>query len=217
MMKEDHTLGGYLPETFLLSDSVFWKQLSDFGALIIKPSEGSRGYGVVQVSQLGENRFEIHSNNSKLICDRNGLEGFLDKEKYSRKLYVLQKKIPLATVEGSPFDIRVMVERKKDSNQWQVTGRLAKVAAKGYFITNIAREILTLNQAFERSSIKDIDIPIITAELDSISLLTAYQLQEYYPGANVLGLDIGITNTGDIYIIEANLKPSRAMFRRLKE
>jgi glutathione synthase/RimK-type ligase-like ATP-grasp enzyme len=214
-MKEDHTLVGYLPKTFVLSHATFWKLLPENGTVIIKPSEGSQGYGVVQVSQVGENKYEIHTNRERIVCGLKELEEFLDKEKYRRKLYLVQQKIPLATVEACPFDIRVMVERKENSIEWHVTGKLAKVAKKGYFITNIANAFLTVEQALEKSSIKDIDPNLLNIEIENISLLTAYQLGEYYQGSRLLGLDIGLTNSGDIYIIEANLKPSRAMFKKL--
>lgn len=217
IMKEDETLVGYLPKTNLLSEAAFWDHLNENSTVVIKPSEASQGYGIVLISRLGDNRYEIHSQNSRVISDKKDIEDLLDKEKYFRKVYIIQEKIPLAKVDGCPFDIRVMVERQKESNEWHVTGKLAKVAAKGYFITNVAKEILTLNQAIERSAINEINVDILNTEIESISLLTAYQIGEYYPRSLIIGLDIGITDTGELYIIEANLKPSRAIFNRIKE
>jgi glutathione synthase/RimK-type ligase-like ATP-grasp enzyme len=217
-MKEDDALAGYLPETHTLTETDFWRMLNQFGAVVIKPSEGSRGYGVLQVTKLRENRFEIHTGNTKINCERRGLAEFLDKDKYRRKMYIVQEKIPLATMEDRPFDIRVMVQRQEDANEWNVTGKLVKVAAKGYFITNVKPEILPLNEAFEKSSLlEDIDFQVISDKLDIIAILTAYQLEEYYPNSQIFGLDIGITDKGKLYIIEANLKPSWALFKKLKE
>ncbi len=158
IMKEDHTLVGYLPKTNILSNAAFWELIHENGTVVIKPSEGSQGYGVIQVSKVREEGYEIHSNRNKIICGKNDIEEFLDKEKYGRKLYLVQEKIPLATVEDCPFDIRVMVEREENSIEWRVTGKLSKVAKKGYFITNIAKAILTVEQALEKSTIKDIDV-----------------------------------------------------------
>jgi hypothetical protein len=217
-MKEDDTLAGYLPETHLLTETDFWRMLNQFGAVIIKPSEGSQGYGVLKVTKLREDRFEIHTGNTKIFCERSGLAEFLDKEKYRRKIYIVQEKIPLATMDDRPIDIRVMVQRKEDSNEWNVTGKLVKVAARGYFITNVAPEILELNAAFEKSSLlEDVDFQAISDDLDIIAILTAYQLEEYYPNSQIFGLDIGITDVGKVYIIEANLKPSWSLFKKLKE
>ncbi|MBV7504074.1 YheC/YheD family protein [Bacillus sp. sid0103] len=217
MMKENSTLVGYLPKTLILTNTAFWELLEEKGAVVIKPSEGSQGYGVVLVSKIGEYRYELHSNRNKIICGKKDVEEFLDKEKYGRKLYIVQQKIPLATVGDCPFDLRVMVEREKDSIEWRVTGKLAKVAENGYFITNIAKSILSVDQALEQSNITDIDGPLLQTEIDNIALLTAYELGEYYPNTHLIGLDIGLTNSGDVYIIEANLKPSRAIFKRLEE
>lgn len=217
-MKENDTLAGYLPETHMLTETDFWRMLNQYGAVVIKPSEGSQGYGVVQVTKLREERFEIHSGNTKIICERSGLMEFLDKEKYRRKIYIVQEKIPLSTVVDRPFDIRVMVQRQEDGNEWSVTGKLVKVAARGYFITNVSPEIIELNAAFEKSSLlEDVDFRVISDDLDIIAILTATQLEEYYPNSQIFGLDIGITDKGKLYIIEANLKPSWGLFKKLKE
>ncbi|MEH7076598.1 YheC/YheD family protein [Neobacillus drentensis] len=217
IMKDNPILVGYLPKTVILSRGNFWELIEENEAVVIKPSGGSQGYGVVQITKIGEDSYEIHSDRNKMICGKNGIEEFLDKEKYGRKLYLVQQKIPLATIEQCPFDIRVMVEKEVDSIEWKVTGKLAKVAKNGYFITNIAKAILTLEQALEDSSIKDIDIQLLNTEIDNIALLTAYELGEYYQSSRIIGLDIGLTNNGDFYIIEANLKPSRGMFKKLKQ
>ena len=215
IMKENSTLVGYLPKTLILSQAGFWELLEGHGAVVIKPSKGSQGYGVIQVSKIGENKYEMHSDRNKIVCGKTDVEEFLDKEKYGRKLYLVQQKISLATVGECPFDLRVMVEREKDSIEWKVTGKLAKVAKNGYFITNIAKAILPLEIALEQSSLKGIDVGLLLTEIDNISLLTAYELGEYYQSSCLIGLDIGLTNNGDLYIIEANLKPSRAMFKKL--
>ncbi|MFP5113719.1 YheC/YheD family protein [Bacillaceae bacterium C204] len=218
IMKENDTLARYLPETHILTETDFWRMLNQFGAVVIKPSEGSQGYGVVQVTKLREERFEIHSGNKKIICKRNGLTEFLDKEKYRRKIYIVQEKIPLATVGDRPFDIRVMVQRQEEKNEWSVTGKLVKVVARGYFITNVSPEIIELNAALEKSSLlEDVDFRVISDDLDIIAILTASQLNEYYPNSQIFGLDIGITDKGKLYIIEANLKPSWGLFKKLKE
>jgi hypothetical protein len=81
-------------------------------------------------------------------------------------------------VDDCPFDIRVMVEKAENSIEWRVTGKLAKVAKNGYFITNIAKAILTVERALEQSSIKDIDVMLLNTEIDNIALVTAYQLEK---------------------------------------
>ncbi|WP_335437160.1 YheC/YheD family protein [Neobacillus drentensis] len=68
-------------------------------------------------------------------------------KKFKRKPYIVQEEIPLASIDECPLDIRVMVQRKRGSQEWHVTGRAVKVA-EDYFINIGAKDIITLNQAF---------------------------------------------------------------------
>ncbi|MEH6905711.1 YheC/YheD family protein [Neobacillus drentensis] len=217
MMMENMTLVDYLPKTQLFSETAFWKLLNEYGMVVVKPSEGKQGYGVVQVSKCGVNQYEIHYKKNKMILDSCLLHEFLDKILQKNKLHIVQQKISLATIEGNPFDIRVMVQRKKDAIEWEVTGKVAKVAEDGYFITNVVKELQTIEQAYEQSDIKGIDFAELTIEMDNISLVTAYELQEFYPDSKVFGLDLGITADGRLFIIEANLSPSIGMFKKVND
>ncbi|MGJ7910722.1 YheC/YheD family protein [Neobacillus sp. LXY-1] len=219
ILSEDDILVNHLPQTDLLCRESIWEYLDRFGAVVIKPSQGLKGYGVVKVSKLDLDQYEIHREKTRIQTDRYGLLQLLDKEKYQRKMYIVQERIPLARVEGKPFDSRIMVEREQNKDEWKVTGRLAKLAEKGYFITNVASDILPLHEALSRSNLKkQEDEPLtLIKKIDHLAIHATHQLAEYYTSSNTIGLDIGITKSGKIYIIEANLKPSRAMFKRLKE
>jgi glutathione synthase/RimK-type ligase-like ATP-grasp enzyme len=218
LMKEEENLVQYLPETMVFSIDIFWLQLGKLGTVVIKPSEGSQGYGVVQISMFeDENNYEIHYGKRKRVVDRSKLEAFLTREKYKKKLYIVQEKIPLASIDNCPFDIRVMVQRKQGEEEWHVTGKAVKVADDGFFITNVAKEILTLNYGLERSDMENISLEAINAEIDNISIGAAAKLSEYYQSSRMIGFDIGITDKGQLYIIEANLKPSIGVFKKFPD
>jgi len=210
-MKEDKVLSGFLPETQLFSEAAFWEQIDYYGSVVMKPSEGAKGYGVVNVSKLSDNQYKLHSQGSKMILPKNLLEDFLNEKRYKRKLHIVQETVPLAEIGGCPFDLRVIVQRRKHSAEWQVTGKMVKLAADGYFITNVAKEILIIKEAIERSTIEDINVNKLEKAINQISLRTAKQLEQYYLESRIIGLDIGLTNQGHLYIIEANLRPSRKL------
>lgn len=108
-----------------------------------------------------------------------------------------------------------MAQRKRNSNQWFVTGKYAKVAAKDYMITNVTNQVLTLTHAIPQSSINHIFLQERIPELDSLALIAAHQLRRFYPNIRVIGFDIGIDGNGKLWIIEANFKPTFAPFRKL--
>jgi hypothetical protein len=216
-MIEEEELISCLPETSLYSKKSFWELIIKHGAVVIKPSKGLRGNGVVMVSVVDENRFEIHNQDFKIIVDRNVLDIFLAEKSDKGKTYIVQERIPLAAIDGCPFDIRVMVQRKQGSQEWCVTGKAVKVASQNFAITNVSREILTLEQAVERSELKGVDFELLESEINRISLITAYTLGEHFQNARTFGLDMGVTNNGTIYIIEVNLKPSSRIFKELPD
>lgn len=213
----DPNLSSYLPETALLNEESFWRLLDKHGAVIVKPCIGRMGKGVMQVTSMGEEEYEVrHENKYEWMNGKSAVYTYV-KSIVRQKKYVVQEKIPLATIKDSPFDLRVMVQRKsKKSNQWEVTGKLAKVASKRYFITNVARKLLTYEEAMEQASIDPgRSSAEIEQEIERISLMTAARLRKYR--TTRIGVDIAIVQNGTIKMIEANLKPSVSMFSLLRD
>jgi hypothetical protein len=216
ILREDPMLEEYLPETLLFSEDHVWKMIEKYGNVVIKPSEGARGYGVINVEKMAESQYSIHSHASKLTVGELILHQLLNDKKYRRKLHIVQQGLPLARIENCPFDTRVVVKRNPDTNEWTVFNKLVRLAETGYFITNITKEILPLDEAINRSTLQDkgIQYDEINQEIDKISLQTALRLQEYYPASKTIGLDIGITEHKQLYIIEANLRPTLGVRHR---
>jgi hypothetical protein len=133
-----------------------------------------------------------------------------------KKRYIVQQRIPLAKIDECPFDIRVMVQRKKNSPIWVVTGKLAKVAAKRFVITNYPQEILQLETAMLRSSF-DKPTDDILSIIDQVCLQTAEHIGNYYKDFRLMGLDIGLDSDANVWIIEANLSPSLTPFKSLED
>ncbi|MFP7299303.1 YheC/YheD family protein [Neobacillus niacini] len=219
LMSKEKKLSEFLPKTQFFSEESLWTMLEQFGCIMIKPCFGYRGKGIIQLSVLEEDRIEVHYEFKKLTFNgKSETYEYLMKHFLSKKgRYIVQKRIPLATIDNCPFDIRVMVQRKRKSLEWRVTGKLAKVAAKGFFITNAARKVLSVKEAIDKSTVNEFDSINILEKLDQAAMLTAQHLGSYYKTTRVFGLDMGIDEKGDIWIIEANLTPSLSMFKLLND
>lgn len=210
---KDSPLAEVLPDTGLLSRDTLWTFLDKYGAVVLKPCDGSFGYGVISVSKLGKKRYRIHSENRKETAeDRRSLIAGVKSKTLPRK-YIIQRQIRLAQINGRPFDFRVMAQRRPDS-EWKVTGTYAKVAEKGYFVTNVAGAILPVSTAMERCGMSSLDV---TPALERTALLAAMRLNRQYPELRMVGFDIGLDAGGGIWIIEANFKPLLFPFRMLKD
>jgi hypothetical protein len=220
ILKKDPVLSSALPETRLWSEMNLWDMLKRYGAVILKPSEGSTGYGIIQVSQKGKELFEIHTMSEKrLFRGKKAASQIIQKQiQNGESKYLIQQRIPLAEINGRPIDIRVMVQRRKDT-PWIVTGYLAKVAGKGYIITNVARSkgsVLPVQQAIPMSTARKVSTEKVIKNLCDISLLAAKRYG-FSPRYTILGFDMGVDHQGKVWIIEANVRPALSLFLKLKD
>ncbi|GHH99576.1 YheC/YheD family protein [Neobacillus kokaensis] len=221
LMSQSDKLIGYLPDTQYFKKEILWSMLDKHKQVMLKPCFGYQGIGIVQLTALEGDAIEFHKNYKKLILNgKDETFSYLKENHFSKKRkprYIVQQKIPLATINNNPFDIRVMVQRKKTSSEWVVTGKLAKVAANNYVITNAAKAVLSVEEAINRSTLDNEATQKIISELEHVSLLVAHHLAKSYPKKRVYGIDLAIDQEGRIWIIEANLSPATSMFKFLKD
>ncbi|UUZ79155.1 YheC/YheD family protein [Paenibacillus sp. P26] len=219
-LKKSRSLGPHMPKTRVMSRRALWSLIRKYGHVMVKPVWGSRGRGIIQVSSLGGRQYALHYENTQTT-----LKGKSSVYRYIRKRtgsahYMVQRLIERPTIDGRPFDLRVIIQRKKHSGSWVVTGRVAKVAGKGYVVSNHERskgQLLTVQTAFRRSTIGHLSPLKLTAEVDKISLKSARKLSKYFPNHRIYGLDIALDGKGYIWIIETNLFPSLSHFRKMTD
>ncbi|MGD8191587.1 YheC/YheD family protein [Brevibacillus ginsengisoli] len=217
-LAEDEFLLNHLPKTELYSPEALWTYAQSYNQVILKPSGGGGGAGLIQLTRMNKERYLIQTGKVKRVLQ--GKEATINfiQSRFLKRLYLLQPRISLACIEGRPFDIRVMIQRKSSEEPWVVTGLLAKLAGPGFVVTNIARsggEVLPLDKALKLSK-----IPVssqLTEQIYHLSITVAKKLGEKYPTLREIGLDLGIDVTGKPWIIEANFRPATSLFQRLKD
>lgn len=219
-MKKNASLVPYLPETRMMSRQTLWNLIEIYRHVMIKPVWGSRGRGVVQVSDLGNDKYSIHYENNKTL--KWGKESTY---RYIKRIigsaaYMVQQRITRPTINNRPFDMRVIVQRKKNSSRWVVTGKIIKVAGKGYIVSNNTRsrgQLLRFKPGIQRSSIGHLPVAALESQIDKVSLLSAKRLKAMFPEHRIYGLDIATDQQGRVSIIEANLYPAMSHFLKLKD
>jgi hypothetical protein len=214
----DRRVKSALPETVWFSEENLWSMLKRHKTVILKPSGGTGGWGVIRVRDLGGHRFEIHSGPRKRIVS-NRKTAFTSISSITRSAssrYLIQRCIDLATFRGAPIDIRVMVQRKR-STPWTVTGHLAKIAGKGYIVTNVALSkgfVLPVRQALKGSNMSGRPVQAVIRDLCDTALWSAQRLGRF---STVVGFDMGVDVNGRVWMIEANPKPAISLFLKLKD
>ncbi|MBS4194942.1 YheC/YheD family protein [Lederbergia citri] len=222
ILKENEALHSHLPDTRKFSESTLWDIVDKESKVILKPSGGFKGRNIYKLSSLGDDKYEIHYKDRKdLFIGRDQTYAYLE-EKMGSRNYLIQSYISLLKINQSPLDIRVIVQKCEDSGLWIVTGKVAKLAGDGFFVTNNGLSggtTLPIEKAIHESLlvIPDNNLNSLLSEIDRITLLATDSLGRYYKKQRIFGFDIGLDTHGHIWIIEANLRPSMSHFYKLKD
>ncbi|WP_171051859.1 YheC/YheD family protein [Alteribacter natronophilus] len=210
--KSDPYFHPYLPETMLFTQDNFKKMTEKYESVIIKPSHGNLGKGVMKVTRLKENIFCLNYMNLEVRKD--GVkETYLFAAAQQEKLCIIQQWIPLAKINKSMFDLRVMVQRRRKSTAWTVTGIAARVTYPQSVITNAAVKVIPLEEALNQADfLTTVNQKGIINEVYKLGVKSAVHLQKFYPKNREFGMDIAIDQFGCIWIIEANIRPMINMF-----
>lgn len=219
VLKENKELRPYLPKTRLFSKQNVDTFLNRYHKVILKPIHGRLGYGVIKLSMLPKGKYKLEFEDYYAVLPTKHQMHKALIEKIGKEKYIIQQYIPLAKINKQPIDIRVMLQRSATPEWtiWTITGKAAKIASPGYVITNSATKVLPVKEAIMRSNIKKKTPNKTTSEINRVSLRTVEQLFSYSTkNYSAIGLDIGVDKKGNIWIIEANLKPNTSLFRLLK-
>lgn len=218
LLLKSEKLSANLPETAWLSESTFWRMIDKYGEVIIKPTGSYGGNGVIRIRKKDESTYEIHDGaKKKSLTDKTQVSIYIKKK--TGKNNIVQQRIPLATVNGRPFDLRVMVQRRPHS-PWQVTGKLAKVAGKGFIVTNIrmsSGKVVSVEYAIKHSALHAMRTSDLLSKLDKIALRSAALLGPSYPWVRTMGIDMAFDTEGKVWIIEVNFAPMLELFLKLKD
>ncbi|TXC92790.1 YheC/YheD family protein [Metabacillus litoralis] len=206
----------HLPETVRASEVNLHMMLKKYKDLIIKPNNNSLGSGVIKLAKVDVENWEMffykkqENTLHKEVFTTKDFPVIL-KRKINSKINLIQERIPLATYKGSPFDLRVSVQ-KNEKDKWQVTGIVGKVAQLGGHVTNVAKggTCKTLEELVNELSL---DYKTVYKNIEFFSEKVASNLAAKLPKLADLGLDIGMTNEGFPMFIEANCRDLRITFK----
>jgi glutathione synthase/RimK-type ligase-like ATP-grasp enzyme len=216
LLRKSKRLQAYLPETDWLSVNSFWRMLTKYGQIILKPTGSYGGNGVIRVKTIDSSTYEFQDGAKKrTYTDLEEVNSLIKKK--ASKTYIVQQRINLATKNGRPFDLRVMVQRHPKAD-WQVTGMLAKVAGKGFIVTNIRRssgKVVSVESAILHSELQHMQASTLIADLHAVALRTAAQLAPSYRWVKTMGIDMALDKQGHVWIIEVNFAPMLELFLML--
>jgi glutathione synthase/RimK-type ligase-like ATP-grasp enzyme len=211
-LQSSSKINKYLPNTILFTGkNSLEKMLNIFSCVYLKPTGRSLGLGIVRITKNKENEYQAKYRRKKINHSIIGsLDEILPKLKplMGKRIYIVQQGIPLATYDGNIFDIRVCMQ-KDGTGEWSTPRWMIRAAESDNVVTNIAAggnglDVETvISELFEKRAGQIMD------EIKDVGLSISKIIDKKFLGVADIGIDLGITATGKLYFIEANLRQSR--------
>lgn len=215
VLLKDPALRAVIPETQWYSRPNLERMLEQYDTVYVKPDKGGGGVGILRVEKRDADRFRIFFRTKNKEVERGRLFNAVESCFSPAKKYLIQQGIHLALYRGSPFDLRILLQ--KPYNRWIVSGMVAKVAAPGQIVTNYCRggHPLPAEKALATVAREPVDRERMIRELHWMAERVAQVLNQRFPGLRELGIDVGIDREGRLWIFEVNTRPQFKMFLKI--
>lgn len=215
-LAHDAALQRYLPESHALSGfPILKKMCSSYQSVFLKPVRGSLGKGILRISKEEGGGYRLMSttpmgtrkqsypNLAKLF------QSIAPKMKTTR--YQIQQGLHLMELGRRPVDFRALVQ-KNGTGKWAVTSIVARTAGNNHFVSNLARggSLSTVREAIGKSSLPSGAKESAHSMLPRAALAIARGVETYIPAHfGELGIDLALDQSGRIWLLEVNSKPSK--------
>jgi glutathione synthase/RimK-type ligase-like ATP-grasp enzyme len=168
-----------------------------------------KGFGVIRVSKEGERvKFQYRKDDENIenvTEDRNEFESAIE-TLFETGDFIIQQGLQLIRYDGGIVDLRSVMQ-KNEACKWTCNGIIARVGAKESVVSNIssggaampAMDLIT--EVFEFS---ETDAFIMKERILSLCTKVCSALDEYGFNFGTLGLDLGIDEEQNIWLIEVN-------------
>lgn len=224
LLMENQQLHKFLPETRLVTSfNEVGQMLKKYDGIYLKPVAGSQGKNIINVTKKKASLiYEFkYMNEERLVKgsagNLNNLKAYLRKVMGNRS-YIVQKEIKLIKSEGNIVDVRVLVQ-KDNTGEWDITGIACRIGSNGSITSNISsggsgkkiEEILTQHIALEGDRRRIMD------DIYYLSIEATKTIEKNIGQSGEMGIDLGIDTSGNVWFIEANIRPARQVFNLIGE
>lgn len=202
----------YLPPSTFISDTeIIQKELSSNKRIVLKPINGSGGNGIFFLEEQ-EDKITVKT----FKQNRHIQKEFHNKERFftmleaiiSKKSYLIQPYLELTNEKSEPFDVRILLQKGEDGN-WLERGRGLRIGSPEGILSNLNAGGCIQSYLTWSKHLSDEQREMFEKELNMILSNLPIILEDSFLPLFELGIDIGFTKTGTIWILDLNSKPGR--------
>lgn len=215
-LRRDPKLRSFLPKTSDLSAKSLFALIRRFRMVYIKPDQGRFGIGIMRIEQVNARDYVVYRNGSlHRFRSFQDMWAFVKKRVKTRK-YLVQRGIHLLKDRGRAVDFRIMVQ-KNFKSRWEVSGIIARRAAKNRVVTNFHNGGKPLDAKAVLQRMAGRRMRHMLSKSRILGLRSAKAMSRVYPAVNQIGLDVGWDHTCKPWILEVNTSPDPIIFSALKD
>lgn len=181
--------------------------------IYLKPSNGSHGDDIYQLNKKAHGII-VCSNQGRAV-PYDSLEDFVTnlRKDHAVQDFMAQQGIALLQIDNQPMDFRVHTNKNKYGH-WTVTAAAAKISGNHTVTTHHSHggSVRTLYDVFpeKKKRFK------ILEQLSYTAITLSQVIDEKMSGhIGEIGFDLGIDQTGAIWMFEANSRPGREVFQHV--
>ncbi|MFD1739093.1 YheC/YheD family protein [Bacillus salitolerans] len=215
-LSADREAAPYLPTTCKIETyKDLKKAFKQSNSIIIKPISGSQGNGVIKL-HMHTTGIELQYQVKDQIASKT-FTSALDFKEYMKELlrentYISQPFFTLL-LDSCPYDVRILMQ-KNEHGEWIEQGRGIRKGRENGIVSNLYHggDILPFPaavNAWQPSKRK-----LILEEIESILEYIPSRLEEKFGRIFELGLDIGVTDDGAVWLLDINSKPGRKVINQ---
>lgn len=202
----------------LSSGEKLFQSLFPQQAVVIKPINGSQGRGIYLLEKTS-NKLHVQTDKqdthlSRTFANSQSAIAWLN-QLISKQDYFVQPYVNLRYEGNVPFDIRTLIQKDEKGN-WREICRGIRTGMKDGIISNLsAGGSITSFESWIHTLPKS-QSEFICNELDEVLSRIPIILDQKFPPLFELGVDIGVSDNGAIWILDINSKPGRTVALTLK-
>lgn len=211
-----------LPETIISSDPNWYQLPTKYTTVYIKPLNSWGGNGVSVIYRQPEGTYSWKTLQTEYLhLTREQLNQRIE-PLFASQLHIVQQGAPLARYHDRPFDVRALWQR--DSQHWVFAGALCRVGGQDAIVSNIGTghgEVQPIQKIFADILPRRKRPAFVLANVRAAGRQITRLLSEYRDFVEV-GIDFGISHTGQLWLIEVNTDdalggPSHDLFKELTD
>jgi len=209
LIKDDDYKDLVIPYQTLTSEHDIYKMLELYKKIIVKPTGGNRGNGILYIEQVGQTYIVI-SKDQKMKYEIDDFNKYISK--LIKQKYIIQKYISSTTQSKLPFDIRIHV-RRGEFGKWEIVKIYPRIGNSNSVESNLSQGgSISKITPFLKQNFQDDWEKLLTSLNKLGKEFPIYFNKKYDFEIDALGLDIGIDNNGKLWLFEVNSFPGCTMF-----